>query len=88
MSISYNIFSEVEISEYLESNPGFEDWLKANAHFEHRDACEYILHLYPTENDNWFGNYLNTLKGKLPEQIKNMIYEARRSGASRICFYA
>ena len=88
MNISYSIFSEVEISDLLKNYPNFDTWLKNNAHFEHLREYEYIVHLYPTETVDWFCNHLNNLKGELPEEIKNIIYEARRSGASRICFYA
>ena len=66
---------------------GEDDHEDPNVTFTHKSACEFILHLHPTDEDHAREVSRMSRYGCTPEFI--VAYnEARKAGARRILFYA
>lgn len=83
--VEYSKLAEIELwDEWLE-NDQFCAWLAREATFTHNDSYEYIHHLFPDEQEDFFVK--DRLMEVIPSELKELILEARRGGAARVCFY-
>jgi hypothetical protein len=84
-SLVYSKLAEIYLEEKWMEDSTFITHLKDNATFEHKDSYEFIHHLYQDESEEWF---VEKYMQFVPNDLKNIILEARRNGAARVCFYA
>jgi hypothetical protein len=85
-TINYSQLAEIEMRDEWLEDEDFKDWLKTQATFIHADSYEFIHHLFLDETEEQF--IKDWLSDCVPGELKDLILEARRSGAARICFFA
>lgn len=84
-TVEYSNLAEIELwDEWLDSDE-FCAWLAREATFTHADSFEYIHHLFSDEKEDFF--IKDRLIEVIPPALKDLILEARRGGAVRVCFY-
>jgi hypothetical protein len=87
MKIEYTRMAEVSLDSLdLNDYHPLVAWLKRNSTFEHCDSFEFIHHLFQDCDEEWFRSHC--LGGAVvPQEVKQIMLEARQNGAHRICFY-
>lgn len=89
MIVHTSTLAEVNLQEIFDKLDNrdvvyLQTWLAKYCTFQHAEAYEFIHHLFADESEEWF---LEKILKNSPDYLHQVMLDARKAGAARICFY-